>query len=58
MLSEPQQVMIWFGRPIYPEPIEAMFLRGPTVVDPPLDVDELEGTLTNWQKRGDGWWGF
>lgn len=48
--------MVWFGAPIQPrKPSDPKFDRG--VQDPPLQVDELSGLLTGWQKRADGWWG-
>lgn len=48
--------MMWFGRPIEPRlPAAASNDRG--VTDPPLDVDELPGLLTGWQKTADGWRG-
>jgi hypothetical protein len=50
---EPKLVWIWFGRPIEPRTERATEQR-----DPPLDQDELQGTLTAWMRRPDGWYGY
>jgi len=53
----PCQVMVFFGAPI--EPRRITYPRGADtgVTDPPLQVDQLVGTLDAWQKRPDGWYG-
>ncbi len=53
----PCSVMIHFGAPIQPRRCSYPGMDRPEVIDPPLEVAELPGILTGWQKTAAGWRG-